>query len=144
MDLDESEAVIAAGIDRRVDGLDERALAGAARTPEQGIVGGPTIGKGCAIVDQQLLLTVDADEQAEIERVRVRHRNQPPLPTPPDEGIGIVEGRGGQGMRGREPLERFGDARQQRAFVGVERKPRFVVGSAHGSGSIELPSSLRA
>src|SRR3546814_10673190 len=52
VNLDQDGAMGRFAVDRAMGGLDQRAFAHAARTPEQGVVGGQAGGKAARIVEQ--------------------------------------------------------------------------------------------
>ena len=99
-------------------GLDQGALAGAARTPEQGIVRGQALGETPRVVEQGIAGLIDAAQETELDPAHLGDGFQPRPVGVPDEGLGLVEGCGGRARR-REALESVGDPLHQRQLVGV-------------------------
>jgi hypothetical protein len=73
VDLDQHQLVGVLGVDRFVDRLDQRALAHAARAPEQRVVGGQAGGEAPRVLEQQIALAGDAGEQREIDAADLGH-----------------------------------------------------------------------
>ncbi len=94
MDLDERQGAGRAthlAVHMGVDRLDDRALARAARAPEQGIVGGQALGEAPGILDQRLLLPVDADQEIEVHAVDLGDRLEAVAGRMPDASFGRVD-----------------------------------------------------
>ena len=91
-----------------MDGFDDRALARTARAPEQGIVGRQALGEAPGIVEQSLLLPVDALQKVEIDPVDLGHRLEPVAGGMPDIGFGGVYVGAGR-RRGRQSVQGFDD-----------------------------------
>jgi hypothetical protein len=84
--------------------LDQRTLAGAARAPEQRIVGGKALRKPHGVVEQHVAHAVDAFEQRKRHAIDRRDRQKGLGIGLPDKSLGAVEiglPRGG----GRKPLQ---------------------------------------
>ena len=64
-------------IDQMMRRLDQRALAHAARAPQQGVVGGQPLGKAARVLDQDVAREVDPLEQADIDPVDPGYWLQP-------------------------------------------------------------------
>ena len=104
------------GVYRGVHGLDQRALAGAPRAPQQGVVGRQAAGEPARVVEQPLGLRSDAPEQFQRHHIDRFHRLQPLDIRAPDEGVGGPQ-LGACGYRWRNPFQRFGDTLEQGVFV---------------------------
>src|SRR3546814_17322651 len=91
--------------------LPQRALAGAARAPQQRVVGRHALGEAPGVPVERLGLAGDALQQREIDPIYLMNRLQPVALRMPDEGVGSVEGDGRRSGRGeslqslRDPLE---------------------------------------
>ena len=81
------------------DRLDQRALAGAARAPQQHVVGREPGREPLGVVEQNVAHPVDPAQQTDRHPVDRRHRFQPFAVGMPDEGVGGIEivDRGGVG-----------------------------------------------
>ena len=112
MDLDEGQRAAALGIDRRMDRLDQRALARAARAPEQGVVGRQAPGEAPRVVQQDVAVAIDPAQQLELDPAHPVDRLEAGALGMPDEGLGAVEGGRGRVCRG-QALEGFGDLAEQ-------------------------------
>ena len=112
MDLDQRQRSwrpAALAVHVGVDGLHDRALARAARAPQQRVVGRQALGEAPRVLEQGLLLAVDAHQQVETDAVDLGHCFQPMAGGVPDIGFGRRDvGAGGGGWG--EPVERFCDA----------------------------------
>ena len=101
-------------VDRGVHRLDQRALAHAARAPQQHVVGRQPAREPPGVLQQDVAHPVDAAQAAPIA-TRLTSRPAPAGPVGvPDEGVGGRRDRRRRGG-GREPLERLGDPVEQRA-----------------------------
>ena len=114
MDFDQREFAAGLPADRRMHGFDQRALAGAARAPEQGVVGGKSAGELARVAQQDVARMVDPVQQREIDAIDLRHAFEPALARMPDEGLALAR-IVAVALRGHEPVERLGDPDQQRA-----------------------------
>src|SRR4029079_8131610 len=65
MDLDEGERASPLGVDLAMDRLDQRALAHAARAPEESVVGRPAGREAAGVVEQDVAHPIDADQERE-------------------------------------------------------------------------------
>src|SRR5882757_4685840 len=92
-----------------VDGLHDRALAGAARAPQQRVVGRQPLGETPRVLEQGLLLAVDAHQQVELDPVDLGDGFHAVAGRMPDIGFGRCDVGTCGGGRG-EPVERFYDA----------------------------------
>ena len=113
MNLDQGQRARLLGVNRRMDRLDQRALAHAARAPEQGVVGGQAVGEALCIRMQGVALAFDTLQQFDVDAVDRRHRHQPVALGMPDEGIGGIDVVGARRLW-REALQGVGDTVQQR------------------------------
>ena len=95
MDLDQRQGVRLGFVDRGVRRLDERALAGAARAPQQHVVGRQPGGEPLGVVEQDVADPVDAAQQPDLDPVDLGDRLEPAAVGMPDEGVGGVEIDGG-------------------------------------------------
>ena len=124
--LERSRSCIVA-VDLRVDGLDQRGLAHAARAPEEGVVGRQTTGEAGRVLLQGVAGAIDALQEHHVDPVHVRNGREAGWGRVPDEGVGRREI--GLFRRGRrKALEALGDALQKRGDGGIG-----VSGLAHGS-----------
>src|SRR3546814_18646215 len=89
--------------------LPQRALAGAARAPQQRVVGRHALGEAPGVPVERLGLAGDALQQREIDPIYLMNRLQPVALRMPDEGVGSVEGDGRRSGRG-ESLQSLRDA----------------------------------
>ncbi len=87
VDLDQGEAAGRGQVDPALDRLDQRALAHAAGTPQQGIVGGQAAGEALGVGEQDVAHPVDADQQLERHRRDLGHGAQLAPARLPDEGV---------------------------------------------------------
>jgi hypothetical protein len=87
----------------------QRALAGAARPPQQDVVRREAGGEPLRVVEQDVAHAVDAAQQVEIDAVDRRDRLEPLALGVPDEGVGGGDV-GRRVRRRREALERVGNA----------------------------------
>ena len=139
MDFNELEAPVDVflAVDRGVRRLDQRRLAHAARAPQQRVVGGQPAREAAGVLDQKIAHPVDAAQEREIDAVDARDGGERPALGAPDEGLRRLEIRRRR-MRGREPLERVGDAAEEGGgTVGARRwheepgrfrrEPRFAI-----------------
>ena len=92
-----------------VDRLHDRALAGAARAPQQGVVGRQPLGEAPRVLEQDLLLAVDAHQQIEVDPVDLGDGCRTVGGGVPDIGLGGGDVGGGGSGRG-ESVERFDNA----------------------------------
>ena len=95
MDFDQHQPVLAfaLAIDFFMHRLDQRALAHAARAPQQRIVGGQAFGEAPRVGQQGVALALDALEQRQIDMRHLGHRHQPALRRLPDKGVAPGQGR---------------------------------------------------
>ena len=114
MDLDQFQAPrdLALAVDRGVRSLDQRRLAHAARAPEQRIVGGKGAGEALGVLDQKVAHPVDPAKERDVDTVDARDGREGARVGAPDEGLGGVEIGPVRG-RGREAIERLGDAAEE-------------------------------
>ena len=105
-------------VDRRVRCLDQRALAGAARAPQQHVVGRQPGGETLGILDEDVAHPVYSAQQVELDAVDFADGLQPFALGVPDEGVGGVE-IVLRRRRRRQAFERVGDAGQQRQKIGL-------------------------
>src|SRR5262249_27714838 len=108
MDLDQLQRGFALRLRRRMHGLHERTLAGAARTPEQRIVGGQAAREAARVFEQRVALAVDAFEQRQWNARDLSDGLETLVGRGPDESVTrlpIDRGRRGGG----EALKRRGD-----------------------------------
>ena len=118
VNFDEGQRVRLLGVDCGVSGLDQRALAGAARAPQQHVVGGEAGGKATGVFEQNVAHPVDAAQQADLDAVDLRDRFEPTGIGMPDKGVGGVE-IGGWRRRRRQAFEGGGDPLQERQQIGI-------------------------
>ena len=147
MDLDEDQVLAVLVAYLRMDRLDDGALAGAARTPEQGVVGRQAAGEAQGVVEQDLFLPVDAEQQFRLDAADVRYRFQPVEVGAPDEGLGGVPVDFGALRRGEtlqgvgDTVERGGDAVE---FHDVRAYSRWERGKLPTGGAmVNLPRECR-
>jgi len=96
MNFDEGDGALCLGVHGGMHGLDQGTLAGAARSPEQGIVGRQALGESPRVVEQDIAGPIDAAQQVEIDAADLGNSLEPGAVGMPDEGISLVEGgRGG-------------------------------------------------
>jgi len=88
MDLDEGELARHFRRDRRMGCLHQRALTGAARAPEQGVVGRESHGETPRVREQDVARLVDPVQQGEIDTIDLRHGLEPAALRMPEKGIG--------------------------------------------------------
>ena len=105
-------------VDRGMRRLDERALAGAAGAPQQDIVGRQAGGEPLGVVEQDVADPVDAAQQADLDAVDLVDRLEPAAVGVPDESVARVE-IGGAALPRREPLQRIGNAMEERQQIGI-------------------------
>ena len=108
VDLDQHQAIGRSLVEPGVDRLDQRALAHAAGTPQQRVVGRQAVGEAARVLEQRLGHPLDAAQQVERHAGDPRHRPQPLAPRLPDEGVGCIEVDTQSGGGG-GPLQRRGD-----------------------------------
>ena len=122
VDLDQFEAPrdLALAVDRGVRRLDQRRLAHAARAPQQRIVGGKSAGEALGVLDQKVAHPVDPAQERDIDAVDARNGREGACVGAPHESLGRVEV-GLRRSRGREPVERLGDAAEE-VGLALERR----------------------
>ena len=125
VDLDQGQGASALGIDLAVDRLDQRALAHAARPPEEGIVGRPSGREAAGVGEQDVAHAIDADQKRQRHVGDRRDRAQLLGRRFPDEGIGRVEVDRRQGRR-RQALDRGHETEEQPGEVGCHAGPAVV------------------
>ena len=89
--------------------LTSGALAGAAGTPQQYIVGREAGGEPLGVVEQDVADPVDTAQQPDLDPVDLVNRLEPIAVGVPHEGVAGIEVVGERGGRG-QALERIGDA----------------------------------
>jgi hypothetical protein len=99
-----------------VDGLHQGTLAGAARTPQQGVVGGQSVGEAPGVLVQGLGLATNALQKRDVDPIYMVNRVQPVALGVPDEGVGSVHGDRRRRGRG-ESLQSLGNALENRVEV---------------------------
>lgn len=96
--------------------LHQRALAHAARAPQECIVGGQAAREAQRVVEKLIARAVDALQQANLHAADPRHRFEPLGISMPDEGVGGIEVRTG-GARGSHALQGLRDAGKDGAEI---------------------------
>src|SRR3546814_9348284 len=81
-------------------GLHQRALAGAARAPQQRVVGLQALGEAPGVPVERLGLARDALQQREIDAIYLMNLHQPFALRMQDYGVGSVQGAGRRSRRG--------------------------------------------
>ncbi len=111
MDLNEDEGSGARAVDLAVHRLDQRTLPGAARAPQEDVVGGKAGGEAARVVEQNVSHPVDAAQEIEIDTIDGINRLEPLAVGMPHESIGgvnVVDWR----RRRRQAIKRVGDTAQ--------------------------------
>ena len=115
---------LALSVDRGVRSLDQRRLAHAARAPQKRIVGGKGAREALGVLDQKVAHPVDPAQERDVDSVDARNGRERARVGAPDEGLGGVEIGFVRG-RGREAIERLGDAAEE-VGLALERRQGMI------------------
>ena len=132
MDLDQGQRARMAAVDLAMHGFDQRALAHAACTPKQGVVGRASGGEALRVGEQNVANPGDPHQQLEWDGGDSLDRPQAVVLRLPHEGIGGVEVALRRGRR-RQSFERLHQAMQERVELRVRH-----------AASLHVPSGRQA
>lgn len=132
--------VVPLGPDLRMDRFHQARFPHPARAPEKGVVRRQPGGEMAGVLQKRIARAVHADQKREVDAGNPRHRLQPVGGGVPDEGFGRSE-IGGRHRRGRQPLQRGGDAVQRVGHALPAPAPAPASGSSSSSMSTQVPSA---
>ena len=145
VDFDEAQALSGELVQA---GLDQRALAGAARAGQQHVVGGLALHELARVAQQALLLRLDLLEVGQPDRRQVPDRLEPRARA----ALAVAEGHGGVPVGRRQGLgqhglqavqQRIGASQQGIKGVGHDAECRSPPGTFRASGVVNAQASIR-
>ena len=144
MDLDELELAAGLVVDEMMRGLDERALAHAARAPQQRVVGGQPLGEALGILDQDVARQIDALAGGSIStRLTLATGSSRRVGRMPDEGVAARRDRraaAAAAPAAPAPRRCGSSGRQVRCseVIGMARSIAAALGASAGKAPIHL------